>query len=341
MGRSSRGCLLCGLLVALFSAGAPQAGVAAEPQQVRFFTFDKVEIHGTFYPSDKGAKAPCALLLHEVGGNSEKEGWSDLAKKLVKEKGIAVLTFDFRGHGDSVNVDPDFFWQDSINKTLKGYRVGKKKDQIHHRDFSSVLQFGTLVNDIAAAKNYLERRSDAGDCNCTNMIVIGAESGAALGALWIYTECFFTRPSTSFPVVTQSRPDVEDIACAIWLSMTPSVGARSNCPVEKWLGAPVKDKVPMFFLYGEQDNRAATYSKRLTEVMVRGAKKQIEAVTGSSGVKDTKLSGRELLGKSLNTEDLILRYVTTVLDKRVPIPRPKGEGERIGLFRVPIDRVLR
>jgi alpha-beta hydrolase superfamily lysophospholipase len=342
MGRLSQRCLTYGLFVGLFALGTPQAGRAADPQQVKFYTFDKVEIHGTFYPSDKGAKAPCALLLHEVGGNSEKEGWSELAKKLQKEKGMAVLTFDFRGHGESVNVDPDAFWQQPINNTLKGYKAtGKRKEQIHYRDYGNVLQYATLINDITAAKNYLERRGDAGECNSTNVVVIGAESGAALGALWIYSECYFNRAVTAAPIATQARYDVEDIACGIWLSMTPSVGpsgSRGNAPVDKWVGNPVKEKVPMFFLYGEQDSRSASYSKRLTEVMIRGAKKQIESSTGSAGIKDTRLAGRELLSKSLNTDDLIVRYVTTILDKRVPSPRPKGDVDRVSLFRVPVEK---
>ncbi len=227
---------------------------------------------------------------------------------------------------------------------MRGYRVGKKKDHIHYKDYSSALQFATLVNDIAAAKNYLERRSDAGECNSSNLVVIGAESGAALGALWLSSECYFNRTPTAFPAVTQPRYDVEDVACAVWLSIMPSLGhngSRAGITLDKVLGPPVRDKVPMFFLYGEQDSRNATYSRRLTDSIVRGAKKQIEATTGSSAVKDTKLAGRELLGKQLNTEDLILRYITTVLDKRVPNARPKTEGDRVGVFRVPVEKLLR
>ncbi len=345
MGLWSQRSLACGLFVGLAMLGSQSTVRAADPQPIKFYTFDKVEIHGMFYPSDKGAKAPCAILLHEVGGHSEKEGWNDLAKKLVKEKGMAVLTFDFRGHGDSVNIDPDFFWQDPVNKTLKGYRPGgKRKDQIHSRDFVSALHYATLVNDIAAAKYYLERKSDAGECNSGNIVVIGAESGAALGALWIYAECFLNRSSSSLPVVSQPRLDVEDIACAVWLSMTPNLGpsgSRASASVDKWVASPVRDRVPMFFIYGEQDSRAAGYSKRLEEVMVRGAKKQVESTTGKAGIKDTKLSGRDLVGKSLNTEDLILRYITTVEDKRNPIPRQKGEGDKNTLYRVPIERFVR
>ena len=44
------------------------------------------------------------------------------------------------------------------------------------------------VNDIAAARRYLEVRNDAGDCNLSNLILVGAKEGAALGSLWIAEE---------------------------------------------------------------------------------------------------------------------------------------------------------
>ena len=60
-------------------------GAAQEPERIKFFTFDQVEIHGTFYAGGKGNKSPCAILLHAIGGNSQQEGWEDLAKKLQAE----------------------------------------------------------------------------------------------------------------------------------------------------------------------------------------------------------------------------------------------------------------
>src|SRR6516165_7794699 len=95
------------ILATLVSVFSPAPGCAAEPERVRFETVDYVTIQGTYYPSDKGKRAPCAILLHPIGENSQMEGWDDLAKTLQK-KGIAVLTFDFRGHGDSTSVEQNF-----------------------------------------------------------------------------------------------------------------------------------------------------------------------------------------------------------------------------------------
>ena len=59
-------------------------------------------------------------------------------------------------------------------------------------------------------------------------------------------------------------------------------------------------------------------------------------------VKDTKLSGRELLGKpSLDTEDLILTYVTRILSEKGGNPYTKRDADRQFLHRVPIERIFR
>src|SRR5437870_4168269 len=86
----------------------PAASAQAEKkdkkgEKVRFDTYDGVELVGTFYPSGAGGNAPTVLMLHQIGGNREQDGWSDLAEKL--QPSYSVLIFDFRGHGDSTSVN--------------------------------------------------------------------------------------------------------------------------------------------------------------------------------------------------------------------------------------------
>src|SRR5436853_5120355 len=114
------GVLACSLISTLPGPFSATGGYAAEPERVRFETADFVTIQGTYYPSDKAKRAPCAILLHTIGETSQMEGWDDLAKTLQK-KGIAVLTFDFRGHGDSTAVEQSF-WGDRANQSLRSFR---------------------------------------------------------------------------------------------------------------------------------------------------------------------------------------------------------------------------
>jgi pimeloyl-ACP methyl ester carboxylesterase len=334
------GVLAFSLVFTLSSPFSGTAGYAAEPERVRFETADFVTIQGTYYASDKGKRAPCAILLHPIGENSQMEGWDDLAKTLQK-KGIAVLTFDFRGHGDSTSVE-DKFWYHPINRTLKSYKPGKLKAQISFKDFTTPRQYAMLVQDIAAARHFLDQRNDAGECNSSNLIVVGAESGAALGALWIWTEWQKPRFNTAVPGVTTKGRQVEgqDISCAVWLGITPNVGT-GRLLVDGWLRPPVREKVPMLFLYGEGDKKGATYARHLyTETLRASDKDKQMQYTRMRDVKGAKQSGRDLLNKSLETLGLIEYYVDTVLADRGGNTYVKRDADRTSIEgRDPADRL--
>src|SRR5262249_37940227 len=149
-------------------------------------TADKVTLKGSFYPGANGKKSACVILLHEFGSDRTKGGWDDLAKALEKE-GFAVLSFDFRGHNDSCTVDPQYFWNFPMNAVFRRSKTG---DTISANDIKlkKFTYLPHLINDIAAAKRYLETRNDASDCNVSNLFIIGSKEGAALGASWLAYE---------------------------------------------------------------------------------------------------------------------------------------------------------
>lgn len=346
MQRLSLGRLACGLVLGLgllLPAQALRADekAATNQERVKFDTVDQVELHGTFFPSSKGQKAPCAILLHELGGSSQKEGWTELATELQK-KGFAVLTFDFRGHGDSTEVGSNF-WQDRVNQTLKGARSLKSKDKVTYKDFSTPLQYSMMVNDIAAAKRFLDRKNDSGECNSADVVVIGAESGATLGALWIFTE-WSNRPPIRNPlgfVIGQGEPQGKNVAAAVWLSMSPNLGT-GKVNVGNWLKSPVREKIPMYFLVGEGDKNAG-YSKYLHDSVLRANTDKSLKFTGMKAIPGSnKLAGRELLGKkSLGTEALIAQYLEKVMDDRGTNVWAKREVDKNPLARVPVEQVVR
>jgi len=71
----------------------------AEITDIRLTTPDHVEIMGTFYPADGDAAAPAVILLHDVLRN--RTTWAPFAK-LLQRNGLAALTIDLRGHGESI-----------------------------------------------------------------------------------------------------------------------------------------------------------------------------------------------------------------------------------------------
>jgi hypothetical protein len=298
-----------------------------------------VTIQGTYYPSDLQKRAACAILLHPIGENSQMEGWDNLARSLQK-KGRAVLTFDFRGHGDSTSVEQNF-WLDPTNRTLKSYRPGKLKSQISFKDFTSLRHYAMLVQDISAARHFLDQRNDAGECNSSNLIIVGAESAAALGAFWIWTEWQRPRFNTAVPMVTSRTRQVEgqDISCGIWLGISPTMG-HLRFPVDGWLRAPIREKVPMLLLYGEADKKSETYARHLYSDVLRADRDKQLKYTIMRSVKDAKRSGRELLDKSLETTDWIDKYLSTVLADRGANPYTKRDADRSSAVRVPIERYV-
>jgi pimeloyl-ACP methyl ester carboxylesterase len=315
----SPGRLSAALIVGLVFAGlTPRSRADDNFERVKFDTVDGVEIHGTFYPGKSASKSPCVLMLHALGGSSDQEGWAELAKKL-QAKDMAVLSFDFRGHGESTNVAPGF-WSIDKNRSLRSYRPGKLREQISFRDFTTVTNWATLVDDIAAAKRFLDSKNDSGECNSANVAVIGAEGGGALGMMWIWDAWRRPRVSATGFIGAAGRQTTEgqDITCAVWLSITHQIGVTTKyyLPVENFLKAPVRDKVPMYFLFGEKDSRSASYAKRLCDGVLRPNAAPKLKDTGMAPIKDNKLQGRELLKPSLNTEDIIMAYIDRVLGAR-------------------------
>jgi alpha-beta hydrolase superfamily lysophospholipase len=296
-------------------------------EEIQFETADKVELRGKFYASKK-SKAPCAILLHNLGGNRQQKGWEDLAEKLSND--FAVLSFDFRGHGDSTNVDP-VFWKTSANMMIRG--AAKMPSKISFKDFPDAY-YPMLVNDIVAAKRYLEQQNDAGACNASNIVVIGAQDGAAIGALWIAAEWKIPKLTKNAFGVYVSDPSNkvagEDIAAAVWLSIPRKSRYAGNRDVLTWMtgqGSKVRDKVPMVFFYGKEDQQAASAATALLAELKRAGKEKLD-LTGTRE-KDGKFAGVDLLGKkSLDTEEDISGYL---------VQRVLARGTRPWVMRKPED----
>jgi pimeloyl-ACP methyl ester carboxylesterase len=329
--------LLLGLCIGLTLTGLPAAHGADvkekaaddKSEKVKFESVDHVELHGVWYgASGNGKKAPAVLLLHNiVKSDSSKEGWDKLARDL-QDAGYAVLSFDFRGHGDSTSVATEF-WKDITSPGLvalttynreqvRGFNPSKPKETISIKDFNTSY-YPALVNDIEAARAYLDTRNDNGECNSSNLILIGAEEGAALGALWMASEMSLYRVTSFYPLNPgvpqkwETTPVGKDIAAAVWLSVNPRIGSYS-APVSSWLQMGVKEKkVPMAFVYGEKDTEASNYSKRcLAAVKPKDSKAKL---TGDYAVKDTKLSGNALLDDKVR-KWIIETYLKAVKDEQ-------------------------
>jgi pimeloyl-ACP methyl ester carboxylesterase len=333
--RSSLVRRLLGLLFGLALVALPQASGTARAadkfSKVTFDTVDGVTLQGTFYPSPKGKDAPTVLLLHKIGSDSHKDGWDDLAKSL-NEAGYSVLGFDFRGHGASTTVDPNKFWNYAWNaKASKtgSMEKGKLKESISDKGFSASY-YPYLINDIAAAKLFLDDRNDASDCNSHALIVIGAEDGAALGALWMAAD--WNRYSADKVILDPRGPrfpalisgvskdsEGKDQYCAIWLSMTPNLGGKVGVggPVRTALRLAGSDKkIPMGFLFGQDDKEGEEHAKEFLKAARGNTDPDKLPFTAMKGIQSSKLTGSALLRKGLGTDQFILTYLEKTREKK-------------------------
>jgi pimeloyl-ACP methyl ester carboxylesterase len=296
---------------------------AETSKKIKFTSYDGVELAGTFYPKIPGGKDrdACVILLHNFdrnkGGNSHQDGWDHLADELQKE-GYAVLSFDFRGFGDSKEVSREKFWnrvKAPQNMTLPG--AARQADTIDFHEFRASY-YANLANDIAAAKALLDHKNDIREVNSSNVILIGAGEGATLGALWMSSECRRKRARGLMP---DNRPDLDDpesrdIAGAVWLSMDSRL-AGLQVPLRSWLGeAGGENRIPMGFLFGADDHESREIANSYAQYVKAQSRKTKLDLTAAQGIKDTRLRGSQLLTKSLNTEQLIKNYIDRVMDTR-------------------------
>ena len=199
-----RGSLAAGVAALVLAVLAPSGAYGqGKTKEVSFRTADGVTLQGTLYPaSGKKSKDAVVMILHDFdhkkGGGSNQAGWGDLAKDL-QDNGYAVLTFDFRGFGNSKEVSKEAFW-DRKNRHNTGANPkanpNKPSDTIDQKNFTSNY-YAYLVYDVAAAKAFLDRANDRKEVNSSNLVIIGAGQGATVGAMWVANECYRRRAKNS------------------------------------------------------------------------------------------------------------------------------------------------
>lgn len=327
----------------LFMMPEPAPGQAPAPGAAKRYTIetiDGVKLKVNYF-AGKAADSATVILLHnfdaKAGGDSQKDGWNDLAATLQKE-GHHVFSFDFRGHGDSTAlVDPKkFFTEFALNakylKTAKGVG-GKHPETLTYSDFLP-LYYPMLVNDIAAVRAFIDRQNDNGTLNSSNIVVIGAGQGATLGALWMAAE--FKRhqatpnnPLIPFVIQIQLQPNGytlkdsagKDLAAGIFLTPSPTLGGF-QVPLKNWMFEIGRNqKVPLAFIHGNEDK--AMSRQTLDMLMSISPKYKVGEkppadlpFTGERGI-ETKQNGSQLLDQAFKTDAWITKtYLSPVLEKR-------------------------
>ena len=308
---------------------------AARGEPVSFKSVDGVKLSGVFYKAMDAAK-PVVLMLHDYKANPNDVVWEDTAK-LCLAKGFNVLRFDFRGHGKSVEVVPGEFWVRNENRNfITGGTAANvaTKTAIKVADFRPAY-FPMLVQDIAAARNYLDQLNDSGTVNTSTVYLLGAGDAVGVGFLYMASEWSRERikPNVGVPaqyvsirrnLFPSSEPAGPDIAGAIWLGAT----LNKSIPLpslKEWCLQPatieLRSQTRMLFISGEKDATSMKFSKQLySDVLLLDKKvapggQNLTKPDFTSFLRDIKGSGAagvKLLGNKLDTENLIGTFLKDI-----------------------------
>ena len=129
---------------------------SAEKQAVTFETSDGVKIAADYYSPavEAGQKAPVAILIHMYP--ADRKSWEPLVPRL-SEAGFAVLAYDIRGNGGSV---------EPAAKNLQ--KMYKDQDPALFKD---------AWKDAEAAKKWLATKPE---CDVNKIAMIGASIGCSI-----------------------------------------------------------------------------------------------------------------------------------------------------------------
>lgn len=260
------------LLVLVPLAGGRSARAAGpEFRSLTLTTGDGVELAARYAPGRLGGKSPAVIVLDDVRSGARPETCRAVATKLAAA-GCAVLSFDFRGHGGSTAVTPDF-WADPSNRRLvKGYHRTRPKDRIAHADFRPGY-LPALVNDVAAARAFLDRRNDAGECNTGQLYVVGFGEGATVGALWVAAEWQRFRCVGTYGERLDATPEGRDVAGCVWVDPAPALDKQAVSLGEVVRQAGKKGDALFGLVHAAGDDAgaglAADLSRRLADGGVR------------------------------------------------------------------------
>lgn len=289
-----------------------------EAEPVRCMTADGVELVGDFYPPPEsvGKRAPTVILLHAVGPNREtasRKDFGDLPKRLHKE-GFAVLTFDFRGYGESKAVDPQKYAR-AHNLSI-GTTAPRKLDS---RNFKSPRDLAYLVNDLVAIKIHLNRLNNEGTCSSHNVALVGIEQGAMVGLMWLFNENvdFNRSKGSGNRFGTPEKYEGEDIAGVVWISLNGRLGTQAQDRfASAWL-AKIRDcRTATLVFFGQNDKDSVAFWKTAAKIIKPDRDKELYESTDLKRLKNTNLTGHKLLDSAaFDVEKDILAFLKNVLVK--------------------------
>lgn len=149
-------------------------------------TDDGKQLAATYYKSVKGKDAPALILLHQQG--SSRLAWKIPMVDRLHEEGYAILTFDFRKHGEA---------------------GGGEKLGAH--------DYVGMVNDLETAKAFLVEEHEKGNLNIRKTGIVAPAMAGPIALVFTAAD-WLRSPHDDAPTLEASTPRGQDIRALVLLS---------------------------------------------------------------------------------------------------------------------------
>lgn len=302
------GLLLTAVLFAGFAQFVPHGHAAqksaevksSEPEAKVLTTSDGVNIHITYYRSLRGKESPVVVLLHGKDGNRFIwQGQDGLAASLQRE-GIAVVTVDLRGHGESKGGAAV---AGNANQPNGGKKGAAKVAGMKPADYRAMVEF-----DMEAVKKFIYDEHQAENLNMNRLGVVGADMGASVAANFAAND-WIKEPHEDGQPGFQT-PRGQDVRALVLISPQSNFPGLTMAKAINELRTPAY-KVGFLFAVGKNDPQANQAKKMYDQASALGGKEDRIFLREYAG----KLKGTDLLGKRLGIEKNILTFFSETLTK--------------------------
>lgn len=214
----------------------------ARERSVGFGTSDGLSLSGYWFQGTATDKQqPDAVMMFPSPDGKVNDAWIALAKSL-SEKNFSVLLFDWRGvgangvegAGSRILEDKDKFWKEPFNGNMlmRSKKIIEDKGldwkQLRSASVSKMNYKHFMLNDLLAARFFLDQQNDAGRCNTNRIWIVSEKDGASAGLGFIAAEfqrnSIYDPKQNVFDVNDQFKPAGKDYAGFVALSL----GAPGN-----------------------------------------------------------------------------------------------------------------
>ena len=293
----------------------------------------------TYYKSIAGKDAPVVILMH-MKGESRLVWSAPLANSTppkgfaeqLHEKGFAVVSMDLRKHGQSKPGAED-------DDPKKAAAAAADKDKAKKSSTGGELKptdYVLMVRDMDGIKKFIFEEHQKGNLNMRKTAIIAPGMSAAIAITFAAGDWAKT-PYDDAATVAMRTPRGQDVQAMLFLSpetTLPQVPAHQiaaqlkNTPMAAWVvvgGSDTQDKDQAKKLFqllgGDPAKTEAPKKKAETKPEPKKAtkEKEKESEKGSDKkgeerffyheFKGVKLRGTDLLGKNLNIETVMIKFL--------------------------------